>query len=59
LNSGSAEELQTVPGIGPATADKIVSWRTAHGSFSKIEDLKQIGGIGDKKLQTMRPFLKL
>ncbi|HEY3780416.1 MAG TPA: helix-hairpin-helix domain-containing protein [Fimbriimonadaceae bacterium] len=59
LNSGSAEELQTVPGIGPTTAQKIVTWRSAHGSFSKIEDLKAIGGIGDKKLETMRPFLRL
>lgn len=59
LNSASAEELQRLPGIGPSTAQKIVQFRSTHGAFSSIEQLREIGGIGDAKLERLRPFLSL
>ena len=49
INTATAEELDALPGIGPATAEKIVADREANGPFSTIEDLKRVAGIGDKK----------
>ena len=49
INLATADELDTLPGIGPATAEKIVADREANGPFSAIEDLKRVSGIGDKK----------
>ncbi len=49
INTATEVELETLPGIGPATAAKIVSDREANGPYSTIEDLKRVSGIGDKK----------
>lgn len=48
INTASADELQTLKGIGPVTAEKIVSYRSQYGSFKNIEDIKEVNGIGDK-----------
>lgn len=55
LNTATAEQLQTLDGVGPATATKILRFRTEHGPFRSIDDLEQIPGIGPKKLAAMRP----
>ena len=57
LNTASAEELQLVPGIGPATADKILQARKNYGRFKSVNDLEAIRGIGPKKLEKMRKYL--
>jgi len=49
INSASPEELKTLPGIGDATAAKIIASRESEGPFQKPEDLKRVSGIGDKK----------
>jgi competence protein ComEA len=54
LNSATAEQLETLDGVGPSTAQKILDYRTAHGGFSSIDDLAQIPGIGPKKLESLR-----
>jgi competence protein ComEA len=54
LNSATAEQLDTLDGVGPSTAQKILDYRTAHGGFSSIDDLAQIPGIGPKKLESLR-----
>jgi competence protein ComEA len=54
LNSATAEQLDTLDGVGPATAQKILEYRTAHGGFSSIDDLAQIPGIGPKRLEALR-----
>ena len=54
LNSATAEQLDTLDGVGPATAQKILEYRTAHGGFSSVDDLAQIPGIGPKKLESLR-----
>ena len=59
LNQASAEELQEIPGIGPAMAERIVEWRREHGPFEKVEDLLNIRGIGEKTLEKLRPYLKV
>lgn len=48
INRGSQAELEALPGVGPALAGRIIDWRSANGGFKKLEDLKNVGGIGDK-----------
>jgi competence ComEA-like helix-hairpin-helix protein len=57
LNTATSEELQLVPGIGPATADKILQMRKAYGAFKSVDDLLAIRGIGPKRLEKMRKYL--
>jgi competence ComEA-like helix-hairpin-helix protein len=57
LNAASSEQLQQVPGIGPATADKILQMRKSYGPFKSVDDLLAIRGIGKKRLDKMRKYL--
>jgi len=57
LNGATVEQLDTLDGVGPATAEKIVAWRTANGGFASVDDLAQVPGIGPKKLEALRPRL--
>lgn len=54
INSASEEELETLDGIGPVTAGKIVQWRTEYGSFKTIDDLKEVNGIGEKTFAQLK-----
>ena len=54
INTADAQALEGLPGIGPATAQKIVEDRTANGPFSSVDDLGRVSGIGDKKLEALR-----
>jgi competence protein ComEA len=54
LNSATAAQLDTLDGVGPATAKKILDWRREHGGFRSIDDLGQVPGIGPKKLAALR-----
>jgi comEA protein len=57
LNTANSEQLQEVPGIGPATADKILKMRKSYGAFKSVDDLRAIKGIGPKRLEKMRKYL--
>jgi comEA protein len=57
INTANSAELQEVPGIGPATAEKILKMRKVHGPFKSVEELLAIKGIGKKKLAKWRPYL--
>ena len=57
INAATAAELQSLPGIGPTTAQKIVSDRDANGPFSSVEDLTRVSGIGDKKLAAISDLI--
>jgi len=59
LNRASAAELACLPGIGPALAGRIVSYRTAHGPFSEVKMLEQVPGIGPGRLARLAPHLRL
>ncbi|MCR6112176.1 helix-hairpin-helix domain-containing protein [Bacillus sp. A301a_S52] len=57
INEASEEELLDIPGIGSDLSKKIVHVRTNIGDYSRIEDLLQVTGIGDKKLATIKPYI--
>lgn len=54
INSASQTELETIPGIGPSIALRIISYRNENGKFKNIEDLKNVSGIGESKFNTMK-----
>ena len=51
------EELDKLPGVGEATANKIISHREENGQFKTIEDIKNVNGIGDKKFEKMKELI--
>jgi comEA protein len=57
INTANSEQLQQVPGIGPATADKILQMRKSYGPFKSVDDLLAIRGLGAKRLEKMRKYL--
>lgn len=57
INTASAAQLDTLPGIGTSTADKIIADREANGPFKTVEDLKRVSGIGDKKFAELADFI--
>jgi competence protein ComEA len=57
INTANSEELQQVPGIGPATAEKILQMRKSYGAFKSVDDLLAIKGLGKKRLEKMRKYL--
>jgi len=59
INSASKEQLVLLPGIGDATAEKILTYRKEVGSFKKIEDIMKIKGIGAKKFEKLKMFITI
>jgi competence ComEA-like helix-hairpin-helix protein len=57
INTANSEQLQQVPGIGPATAEKILHMRKTYGPFKSVDDLLAIRGLGAKRLEKMRKYL--
>ena len=56
INSAESEQLQQLPGIGPKLAESIVQWRETNGAFASVDNLLDVPGIGDGKLEQLREF---
>lgn len=54
INTATKEQLDSISGVGPVTAQKILEYRSKNGRFQSLEDLKKIGGIGDKTLNKFK-----
>lgn len=59
INTASESELTTIPGIGPVTAQNIISYRTENGPFIVLEDLKKVHRIGDKTFEKLKPYISI
>ena len=59
INKADETELDTLPGIGPSLASKIIQYREENGNFKKIEDIKNVTGIGDTKYANLKDFIKV
>ena len=57
LNTATAAELATLPGVGPKLAERIIEYRQKKGPFKKIEELMNVQGIGEKSFLKLRPQL--
>jgi competence protein ComEA len=58
LNAATLEELEGLPGVGPVLAQRILDWRTAHGHFSDVGELREVGGIGERKYAEIAPRVR-
>jgi len=59
LNQATLQQLDALPGIGPATAQAILDYRAQHGVFRSVDDLQSVRGIGDAKLEQIRPLVRV
>jgi competence protein ComEA len=57
LNTATQAQLESLPGIGPATAKRILEYRQKNGSFKKIEELMNVKGIGEKSFLKLKPHV--
>jgi competence protein ComEA len=57
LNTATTEELDTLPGVGPTTAEAIIAHREANGPFTSVDQLLDVRGIGDAKLADLRDLV--
>jgi competence protein ComEA len=57
LNTATVAQLETLPGIGKSTAERILEYRQKNGGFKKIEDLMNVRGIGEKSFLKMKPLI--
>ncbi|MFL5923097.1 MAG: helix-hairpin-helix domain-containing protein [Gaiellaceae bacterium] len=57
LSTATLEELDTLPGVGPTTAQKILDYREKHGAFSSVDELDAVPGIGPKRLEQLRDLV--
>jgi competence protein ComEA len=59
LNTADQAALDTLPGVGPVTADAILTWREANGAFTSVDELLEVDGIGEATLADLAPLVTL
>ncbi|MEV5526057.1 helix-hairpin-helix domain-containing protein [Streptomyces prunicolor] len=58
LNTATADQLNTLPGVGPVLAQHIIDYRTQHGGFRSVDELRQVNGIGDRRFSDLRDLVQ-
>ncbi|MER6982735.1 helix-hairpin-helix domain-containing protein [Streptomyces carpinensis] len=58
LSTATAEQLETLPGVGPVLAQHIIDYRTQHGGFRSVDELRQVSGIGDRRFADLRSLVR-
>ncbi|MDA2815299.1 ComEA family DNA-binding protein [Nocardiopsis sp. RSe5-2] len=59
LNTATQEQLQTLPGVGPVLAERIIAFRTEHGGFKAVEQLQEVSGIGEKRYAELKDLVQV
>jgi len=59
LNTATLDQLEGLPGVGPVLAQRILDWRSAHGRFSSVDELREVGGIGERKFADIAPRVRV
>jgi competence protein ComEA len=59
LNTATAAELDTLPGVGPVMSARILEWRAAHGRFASVDQLREISGIGARTFERLAPHVRV
>lgn len=59
LNAATVEQLEALPGVGPVLAQRIADWRTEHGRFSTVDELREVSGIGAKKFADLKDRVRV
>ena len=59
INKATQTELESIPGIGPSIAQKIIDYREVNGNYTSVEDVKNVSGIGDAKYEKMKEYIKV
>lgn len=57
LNTATVADLDTLPGVGPVTAARILDWRAAHGRFASVDQLREVSGIGPRTFERLKPLV--
>ncbi|WP_234018336.1 helix-hairpin-helix domain-containing protein [Streptomyces sp. FXJ7.023] len=58
LNTATADQLETLPGVGPVLAQHIIDYRTQHGGFRSVDELREVNGIGERRFADLRDLVR-